>query len=192
MTVLGIDPGSVVTGYGLVSCDRRRPRLLRSGCLRPPRRLSFAERLVYLHDGTIDLVRTHAPDQAALEAVFHGANVETLIKMCHARGTILMALGRAGVPVFEYSPREIKKSVVGNGNASKEQVAFMVGRLLRQEEGEAFDESDGISAALCHANRQAFRGQPSGGCGRSLTEKLIDAGADPDAALRAGRSGRRR
>jgi len=206
--VLGIDPGSVVTGYGIVACRKRKSRLIASGCLRPARGLPFERRLLHIHDEVSELITHYVPDQAAIEAVFFGANVQTLMKMCHARGTILMALARAGLPIFEYSPREIKKSVVGNGNASKEQVQFMVHKLFDMVEGSAFDESDGIATALCHANRQspavadpnagssaaaqiqALREQDEGRS--SFAEKLIEAGADPTSAARPGRGGRSR
>ena len=179
MVVLGIDPGSVITGYGVVSYQGRKCRLVDCGCVRPSPRLSFSERLLEIHTGLCNLIAEVHLAQVALEATFYGANVQTLMKMCHARGAILLALAQSGLPVFEYAPREVKKAVVGNGGASKEQVLFMVRSIFgNSKEPETFDASDAVAVALCHVNRKRTPG--GGSAGDRIEEKLMAAGArDP-------------
>ncbi len=158
MVVLGIDPGSVVTGYGAVDCTGRKRRLLGSGCFRPKARSPFHERLRQICSELRELIQSVSPDEVALEATFYGANVKTLTKMCHARGAILLTLAEADLPIFEYSPREVKQAVVGNGAASKEQVQFMVrSQFGKDAVPKTLDASDAVGVALCHLNR---RGTP--------------------------------
>jgi len=183
--ILGIDPGSVVTGYGYVQATRH-DRLIEAGCIRPATNVSFERRLLEIHDRFEDLVRRRRPDAVAVEAAFHGANIQTLMKMCHARGAILTALARARVPFFEYAPREVKKAVVGNGNASKEQVQFMVEKVLGPVGDDApLDVTDAIAVALCHAHRHGHPGPAEQQKkGSSMADRLIAAGADPAQARR--------
>ena len=163
VVILGIDPGSVVTGYGVIESLNRKNRLVTCGPLRPNPKLPFARRLLEIYDGLLALVASVAPDEVASEATFYGANVQTLMKMCHARGAILLALANSDLPVFEYSPREVKKAVVGRGGASKEQVGFMVRRIFGVDVPcSAYDVTDAVAIALCHANR---RSAPLGGQG---------------------------
>ncbi len=178
MVILGIDPGSIVTGYGVVACQDRERRLVDCGFLRPGADLPFPKRLLKIYDDLLRLVADASPDEVAIEAVFHGANVKTLMKMCHARGAIMVALANSDLPIFEYAPREVKKSVVGRGNASKEQVQFMVRQLFGMEEPpETFDVTDALAVALCHANRGHLL-PGSGKPGESgLAAKLAAAGA---------------
>ncbi len=154
MRVLGIDPGSVVTGYGVVECRGRSYRLVTCGCLRPDPKLAFSRRLVRIYDGLMDLVAEVGPEVAAVEATFYGAKVQTLMKMCHARGAIMVALANSDLPVHEYSPREVKKAVVGRGGASKEQVRFMVQKLLGVDTlPDGYDTTDSLAVAVCHGQR---------------------------------------
>lgn len=192
MTILGIDPGSVVTGIGLVVRSGRKVRLVHAGCLRAPVGQPFEQRLLFLHDALHDFLAAHPADEVAIEAPFYGANVKTLMKMCHARGSLLAAVARRGVPVFEYAPREIKKAVVGNGNASKDQVAFMLRQALegRFDDDWPLDVTDAIATAVCRAHRVGTEGPESAGPSVTLAERLIAAGAPPEAARRAGRGGR--
>jgi len=192
LTILGIDPGSVVTGLGVVVRERQRIRLVHADCLRAPVGEAFEKRLLYLHDALDAFLGQYAFDEVAVESPFYGANVQTLMKMCHARGSLLTAVARRGIPLFEYAPREIKKAVVGNGNASKDQVAFMVKQELQSE---AFDESwpldvtDAIATAMCRAHRGTDL--PEGaGAATTLADRLVAAGASPEAARRATRGGR--
>lgn len=193
MTVLGIDPGSVVIGYGLVESSDRRDRLVEAGSIKPSTSVPFEQRLLEIHDRVIELVHRLRPSAVAVESAFGGANVQTLMKMCHARGTILTALARAKVPLFEYAPREVKKSVVGNGNASKQQVKFMVQKLVGEGEvdDQPFDVTDAVAVALCHLHRNGrMAPEQKGGASSTIEERLIAVGVDPAQARRYGRSGR--
>ena len=155
MIILGIDPGSVVTGFGLVEHQNRKNRLLQCGCIRPGNKLSFSQRLLYIYDHLLALVADAGPHEVALESVFYSVNTQSLIKLCQARGAILTALANSDLPIFEYSPREVKRAVVGRGSASKEQVQFMIQRLLGKEAvGQGFDATDAVAIALCHAHQK--------------------------------------
>ncbi len=151
---MGIDPGSVITGYGVVEYQRRKSRLVACGGLRPDPGLSFARRLLEIHDGLLRLVEEYSPDEAAVENVFYSANVKTLIKMCEARGAIKVALAKSDLPIYEYAPREVKQAVVGRGGASKEQVQFMIRSLFgREHVSGPYDITDALAVAVCHVNR---------------------------------------
>jgi crossover junction endodeoxyribonuclease RuvC len=128
-----------------------RPRLIAAGEIKLADKLSFAERLAQLHRDVTRLVIEFVPLAAAVEAPFQGVSARSALQLAHARGVILSVLGEAGIPVFEYAPATIKKSVTGSGRAEKQQVQFMVRHLVRgagAHDGE--DVSDAIAAALCH------------------------------------------
>ena len=174
MIILGIDPGSVITGYGVVEHQNRRNRLVTCGCVKPDPKLPFEGRLLKIYDGLLELVSDVGPDEVALETVFYGANVQTMMKMCHARGVILLALANSALPVYEYAPRAVKKAVVGKGGASKEQVQFMMRRLFKESEiPDTLDVSDAIAVALCHAHQKVA---PVGGgrAGKKGLESRIE------------------
>jgi crossover junction endodeoxyribonuclease RuvC len=153
--ILGIDPGSVVTGYGVLAHENRKNKLLRCGIIRPEADRSFSQRLLFIYDHLLELVSDVSPDEVAVESVFYGANTQSLIKLCQARGAILTALANSDLPIFEYAPREIKKAVVGRGGASKEQVQYMIQRLFGQRAlADTFDATDGVAIALCHAHQK--------------------------------------
>lgn len=161
MIILGIDPGSVITGYGVLLHENRKNKLLQCGIIRPDAKMSFSQRLLYIYDHLLELVSDVSPDEVAIESVFYGANTQSLIKLCQARGAILTALANSDLPIFEYAPREVKKAVVGRGGASKEQVQFMMQRLFGQRAlANTFDATDGVAIALCHAHQ---KGDPFGG-----------------------------
>lgn len=160
MKVLGIDPGTAVMGYGVVeSGSGRHPKLIQCGTLTTRPRDPLPVRLGILYDGTSSLLATHTPDAMAVETTFYGRNVRTAIVLSHARGVILLAAERAGVPIAEYSPAMVKKMIVGRGAALKPQVAYMVAQLLRLKTPPAPDDAaDGVALALTHlliAGRQA-------------------------------------
>ena len=181
MTILGVDPGSVITGYGALTYCGGRARLLACGFIKPPAKLAFPDRLLLMHGDLCRVIAETRPTEVALEATFYGANVQTLMKMCHARGAILLALAGAGLPVFEYSPREVKKAVVGNGNASKQQVAFMVRTLFgAAAQSSEYDASDALAVAMCHANRRPSPGLPNAAA--RFEEKLATATEGPGPA----------
>jgi len=150
--VLGIDPGTAILGYGVVeSGSGRHPRLLECGTLTTTAGDPLPARLRVLHDGTTALLVRHTPDAMAVESAFFGKNVRTTVVLSHARGVILLAAEQAGVPVAEYSPAQVKKTVVGRGAALKPQVAYMVAQLLRLRTApQPADAADGVAVALAH------------------------------------------
>ncbi len=156
MIVLGVDPGSQRTGYGAVETDGRPPQLLETGALVPPSRFGLPEKLRAIHAGVRDLIERLHPDALAVEDCFHSANARTALVLGHVRGVVLLAGAQAGVPVHEYPPATVKQQVSGNGRADKQQVAFMVTRLLSLgEECPPGDATDALAVALCFASRHA-------------------------------------
>lgn len=154
MTILGIDPGSTVTGYGLIQHEDRVSRLLECGCIRTKARTSFPERLKKIYAELTDRLAELRPDEVAVEDVFYSENVKAALRIGHARGVILLAAANAGVPIAEYTPREVKRAVVGSGAASKEQVQFMVKHILHLKElPHPYDVTDALAVALCHIHR---------------------------------------
>ncbi|HVD60857.1 MAG TPA: crossover junction endodeoxyribonuclease RuvC [Gemmatimonadaceae bacterium] len=152
MIVLGIDPGTAVTGYGVVKGEPSLPpRLIECGVIRTRPRDTLPQRLREIHDGVVELIARHKPDAVSVEDVFYARNVRTTIVLGHARGVILLAAEQARIEIFEYPPAEIKKSIVGTGGATKQQVQFMVARILRLKTApEPSDAADGVAAALSH------------------------------------------
>lgn len=152
MIVLGIDPGTAVTGYGVVSTEKMSPpRLIECGIIRTRPRDTLANRLQEIFAGVAELIQRHRPDAMAIEDIFYARNVRTTIVLGHARGVILLAAANAQLEIAEYPPAEIKKAVVGTGAATKEQVQFMVARHLRlKTPPQPADASDGVAAALAY------------------------------------------
>ncbi len=150
--MLGVDPGTAVTGYGVVETTHDHVgRLVECGVIRTVPREPLAQRLVTLFDGITDLIARHQPTAVALEGVFYAKNVRTTVTLGHARGVILLAAARAGVPVSEFTPATVKKSVVGTGGAAKGQVGFMVQKLLHLASPPAPDDAaDGVALALTY------------------------------------------
>lgn len=156
MRVLGIDCGTERTGYGVIDSDGREHRMIAAGVIRCVPKLSFESRLLHIAQGLREVIRLYAPQTAAVEDVFYAQNVKTALKLCHVRGIALLAIAEAGLPLGEYSPLEIKTSVVGYGRAEKQQVQLMVRSLLRlNEEIPSEDASDAIAVAICHVTRAA-------------------------------------
>jgi crossover junction endodeoxyribonuclease RuvC len=151
--VLGIDPGTAVTGYGIVRKDGRNPlSLVECGVIRTKPRDALAQRLTEIHEGVVDLIRRHKPTVLSIEDIFYARNVRTTVVLGHARGVILLAAAQAGIEIHEYPPAEIKKAVAGTGAATKLQVQFMVTRLLRLKSApQPTDAADGVAAALAFA-----------------------------------------
>jgi len=149
--VLGIDPGSETTGWGVVEGDARRYRLVEFGTVKANPRLRFAARLLKIHAGVEEIVEKFRPEVCAVEESFFAVNAQTALKLGHVRGVILLAAERAGVEIAEYAPRLVKQSVVGYGAAEKQQVQEMVRVLLKLKELPApFDASDALAVALTH------------------------------------------
>lgn len=156
MRILGIDPGYATTGFGLLQAEPSGVRLLRYGVVTTPKELSFPQRLEILFDDMARLVEMTAPDAAAVEELFWGHNITTGIGVSHGRGVILLALTKARVPIFEYTPMQVKQAVVGYGKAEKRQVMEMTRRLLHMEQvARPDDAADAIAIALCHARAQS-------------------------------------
>ena len=158
MIVLGVDPGTATTGYGVVRGDGSAPSaLIECGVISTRPRDTLAARLAEIYDGIRELIVQHRPDALAVEDVFYAKNVRTTLVLGHARGVILLAGQQAGLPIHEYPPAEIKKAIVGNGAATKEQVQFMVTRLLRLKSApQPSDASDGVAAALALVMRARY------------------------------------
>jgi crossover junction endodeoxyribonuclease RuvC len=151
--VLGIDPGTASTGYGVVKGDGLGlVSLVECGVIRTRPRDSLPTRLREIYEGVSELLTRHKPDALSVEDVFYAKNVRTTVVLGHARGVVLLAGEQAGVSIHELPPAEIKKAVVGNGAATKEQVQFMVARLLRLKTApQPSDAADGVAAALACA-----------------------------------------
>lgn len=158
VVVLGIDPGTAATGYGVVlRSGPRRVHLVECGVIRTSAGESMARRIREIHDEIVALLDRHRPDVMAVEDVFQGKNAQSALKLGHARGAIMLAATLRDIPIAEYAPRQIKKAVVGNGNASKDQVGFMVQTQLRlRTPPTPADAADGVAAALCHCLMGAF------------------------------------
>jgi len=152
MRILGIDPGSAATGFGVVDAEAGRLIHVAHGTLRPAPRSSMAERLHYLHQAISEAILAHAPDIAVIEQVFVSASARSALVLGQARGVALAAVGSSGRAVVEYSASRIKLAVTGSGRAGKAQVQEMVRRLLNLDRQPARDAADALAAAICHAN----------------------------------------
>ena len=153
MLVLGIDPGTANTGYGIVRGDRPGlVSLVECGVIRTKPRDALPQRLAEIHEGVAELIRRHQPTVLSIEDIFYARNVRTTVVLGHARGVILLAAAHAGIEIHEYPPSEIKKAVAGTGAATKLQVQFMVMTLLRLKSApQPTDAADGVAAALAFA-----------------------------------------
>ncbi len=156
MRVLGIDCGSERTGYGVIESDGGEHRIIAAGVIRTNTKSPFEQRLLTIAEGLRSLIREHTPECAAVEEVFYSANVKTALKLAHVRGVALLSIAEAGMDLAEYSPLEVKTSVVGYGRAEKCQVQMMVCSLLRLPEPiESEDACDALAVAICHATHEA-------------------------------------
>ncbi len=152
--ILGIDPGSRITGYGVINCVGRRCDYVASGCIRIKGE-AVPERLQQIFEGVKELVALYCPQEMAIEQVFMGKNADSALKLGQARGAAIVAGVSEGLPVAEYSPRTIKQAVVGKGSADKAQVQHMVRSLLSLPGAPQADAADALAIALCHAHTQA-------------------------------------
>ena len=156
MRVLGIDCGSERTGWGIVESDGRRHQVVGHGVISAAQRDPLPTRLASIARGVREVINGHAPQAAAVEEVFYAQNVKTALKLAHVRGVVLLAIAEAGVKLGEYSPLEVKMSVVGYGRAEKHQVQLMV-RTLTGTGVHSEDAADAIAVAICHATH-AYQG----------------------------------
>lgn len=158
MKILGIDPGSVVTGFGVISCENGKLRLVAAGALRLSRGEDLHHRLKDAADGVRTVLAEHSPDEVCLENVFQHINVRSALVLAQMRGALMLELARSGVPLHEYTSLEVKKALVGHGHADKEQVRMMVQRLLGLDAlPRPHDVSDALAIAICHAHVGATR-----------------------------------
>lgn len=152
MVILGIDPGVATIGFGLIDAQRNRNRLLQYGVITTPAGIPLSSRLLQISNDMEELIRTFQPDEMAVEELFFSKNITTGIAVAHGRGVILLSAEKLGVPVFEYTPMQVKQAVVGYGKAEKRQVMDMTRRLLNMKEVPRPDDAaDALALAVCHA-----------------------------------------
>ena len=164
MRVLGIDCGSVKTGYGVIDSDGRKHRMVAAGVIQVKSTLPLAARLVAISHELRRIMREFAPQSAAVEEVFYSLNVKTALNLAHVRGIALLLISEAGLELGEYSPMEVKTSVVGHGWADKYQVQAMVASLLQLERPLAsLDACDALAVAVCHATHAAWQARQARG-----------------------------
>ncbi len=157
MRILGIDCGSERTGYGVIESDGLHHSMVAAGVIQTNTKRSFESRLLEIASGLRRLIGEHAPECAAVEGVFFSANVKTALKLAHVRGVALLAVAEAGIALAEYSPMEVKTSVVGYGRAEKSQVQMMIRSILRLAEPiRSEDACDALAVAICHATRDSI------------------------------------
>ncbi len=151
--VLGIDPGTRHTGYGLLRARGRDMEMLSQGRFSPPAAWSLARRLAHIYHGLTELTAAYPPQAVAVEDIFHSRNANSALKLGHVRGVVLLAAALGGAEVFEYAPRLVKNTVAGYGQADKGQVARMVAELLKIKEPLADDAADALAVAICHVSQ---------------------------------------
>lgn len=154
--ILGIDPGTLIMGYGLISIHHASISLVDMGVLKMSAKLDAYQRLEKIHHTICELIHQHRPHSFAIEAPFFGKNVQSMLKLGRAQGVAIAAAMQAGLSVNEYSPKKVKQSITGNGNASKEQVMKMLQhQLCITHTPQYFDATDALSVALCHHYQQS-------------------------------------
>jgi crossover junction endodeoxyribonuclease RuvC len=158
--VLGIDPGTLVMGYGIIESSHGKIRLIACDAIVNNGAQTMPQRLKRIYDTLTAVIERYHPDEVAIETAFYGKNAQSALKLGHARGVAMLAAVTRDVPTSEYSPREVKKAIVGKGNASKQQVQYMVGSLLMMKKlPKVYDASDALAVAICHLHRN-HRSQP--------------------------------
>lgn len=150
--ILGIDPGFATIGFGLIAAERGSVQMLRYGAITTPAGMEFSQRLKLIYDDMTELLEILKPDAVSVEELFFNTNITTGIQVAHGRGVILLACTKCGVPIFEYTPLQVKQAVAGYGRAEKRQVMDMTKRLLHLEKTPRPDDAaDGLALAICHA-----------------------------------------
>jgi crossover junction endodeoxyribonuclease RuvC len=158
MRVLGIDCGSRVTGYGVIDSDGADCVFVRCGAIRSKPSDPLSSRLKCIYNGIVEVIREIEPEAAAFESLFYATNVQSALKLGHARGVSMLAAAESNLPVFEYSPLEVKSAVTGYGRAEKPQVQQMVQALLKLNvPPEPYDASDALAVAICHVHTHRFK-----------------------------------
>jgi crossover junction endodeoxyribonuclease RuvC len=180
---MGLDPGSRFSGYGFIEVNGPKLSLIDQGRIAAPAAWPFPKRLAHIHLGLLAVIRERAPEAMAVEDVFTFKNPKTALKLAQARGVGLLAAELAGVPIFEYTPSQIKNAVAGRGLAEKSQVAFMVKQILGEKIDFAADASDALACAICHANQKPLLTALGGKTGKSRGAKWSDLSPDDLAAM---------
>jgi crossover junction endodeoxyribonuclease RuvC len=152
--IVGIDPGLRRTGWGLIECLGNSIRFLASGTVKSDGSLDLASRLCQLHDGLTDVLHRYMPNEAAVEATFVNKDAAATLKLGQARGVALLVPGLAGLPVAEYAPNAVKKSVIGVGHGDKKQIHMMVRVLMPRAQFDSDDAADALAIAICHAHHR--------------------------------------
>lgn len=154
MIILGIDPGSLITGYGIISLENRNYKLLDVGVIKTKSSQQMPERINLIYSQLVKIIRKYKPEEVAIETAFYGKNVQSTLRIGEVRGALLLASAQNKLPLFEYSPRSIKKAVTGSGNASKHQIQFFIVKTFALKSlPKYFDSTDALAIALCHAHR---------------------------------------
>ena len=157
MVILGIDPGVAIVGYGVVECVSGNFRCLEYGCITTPAHTLLEDRLSEIYDGMTELIARHRPDCMSIEELFFN-NQKTAVDVAQARGVILLAANKAKLPIYEYTPLQVKSAVVGYGRAEKQQVMYMVRQYLHMKETPKPDDAaDAIAIAICHGSSAMHR-----------------------------------
>lgn len=150
MIILGIDPGTIKCGYGIIRKNGNSRECLGYGIINVPGKLTMPDKLAFIYNEIENIIKQHRPNECAVETAFYGKNIQSALKLGYARGTAIIAAVRGGLHISEYSPKEVKKSVTGKGSASKDQVNFMIKTLLNLGNKDIpLDASDALAIALC-------------------------------------------
>jgi len=160
--ILGIDPGTVIMGYGLIHIQGKEMKVLAMGVIKLDKMNDHPTRLKKIFERTVEIIKEYHPDEMAIEAPFFGKNVQSMLKLGRAQGVAIAAALSQNIPICEYSPKKIKQSITGNGNASKEQVSGMLQNILSTKMDDMpLDATDGLAAALCHHFNSSGRSSSS-------------------------------
>jgi len=155
MIILGVDPGTLVTGYGIVETRNGRMTMLACDAIRNDSTIPLPVRLKRIFDALNDVMEEYRPEEFAIETAFYGKNAQSALKLGHARGVAMLAAVLRDIPTREYSPREVKKAIVGKGSASKQQVQYMITSLLKLKQiPKYYDVTDALAVAICHVHRR--------------------------------------
>lgn len=157
MLVLGIDPGFALCGYALVEKNKQKFKVIKYGTINTEKNLSILERFIRIHNEIYNITKKYKPDIAAIEKLFFSQNTKTAINVAEARGVIIVALAKSKIKLIEYTPLQVKQAVVGYGKATKNQVKYMVKRILNLKEEKILDDTtDALAIAICHLNSCRF------------------------------------
>lgn len=150
MVIIGIDPGTRITGYGIIALAGSSYQVLDYGCIRPPADWKLSDRYLAIYNGIEALLDKHSPQALVVETQFGGKNIQSVLKLGMARGVAIITAKKRGIPVYEYAPKKAKNAVVGNGSASKEQVQGMIQLLLKLPKPPIPDAADALALCICH------------------------------------------